>query len=107
VDGEQKELDGYKFEQFVFDALPLTDKNIILEVLRAEEFAPVKNASGQDSPDSAKELMTALNRKWLESQGITIPGKVIEIEISPLTALSQDDLSVDIIVPDNEKVLIT
>jgi UDP-N-acetylglucosamine/UDP-N-acetylgalactosamine diphosphorylase len=85
----------------------LTDKNIILEVLREEEFAPVKNASDQDSPDSAKKLMTALNRKWLESKGIAIPNKVKEIEISPLAALSQDDLSKDIVVPDSEKVLIS
>jgi UDP-N-acetylglucosamine/UDP-N-acetylgalactosamine diphosphorylase len=106
VDGAEKELDGYKFEQFVFDALPLTNKNIILEVLRGEEFAPVKNSSGQDSPDSAKELMTALNKKWLESKGITIPGRVKEIEISPLTALSQDDLAEDIVIPDTEKVLV-
>ena len=107
VAGKEKELDGYKFEQFVFDALPLTNKNVILEVLRGEEFAPVKNASGQDSPDSAKELMTALNRKWLEAKGITIPSKVKEIEISPLTALSQDDLSKDIVIPDTEKVLVS
>jgi UDP-N-acetylglucosamine/UDP-N-acetylgalactosamine diphosphorylase len=107
VDGLQKELDGYKFEQFVFDALPLTDKNVILEVLREEEFAPVKNASGQDSPDSARELMTALNRKWLGSKGIAIPDKVKEIEISPLKAISQDDLSENIIIPDEEKILIS
>ncbi|MCL1865463.1 MAG: UTP--glucose-1-phosphate uridylyltransferase [Spirochaetes bacterium] len=102
VDGKQKELDGYKFEQFVFDALPLTEKNVILEILRGEEFAPVKNASGQDSPDSAKELMTALNRKLLESKGITIPDKVKEIEISPLI-----DIAKNIIIPNTEKVLIS
>jgi len=107
VDGTQKEFDGYKFEQFVFDALPLTDQNVILEILREEEFAPVKNASGQDSPDSSRELMTALNRKWLRAKGITIPDKVKEIEMSPLTALSQDDLSENIIIPDTEKVLIS
>lgn len=106
VDGRQGEITGYKFEKFVFDALPLSAKNVILEVLREEEFAPVKNASGQDSADSAKELMTALNRKWLTSKGVSIPAGVKEIEISPLTALSPEDLHQGIIVPDSEKVLI-
>jgi UDP-N-acetylglucosamine/UDP-N-acetylgalactosamine diphosphorylase len=107
VEGEVKEFDGYKFEQFVFDALPLTDKNVILEILRGEEFAPVKNASGQDSPDSAKELMTALNRQWLKSRGIAIPDKVRSIEISPLAALSPEDISEDIVIPDTGKVFIS
>ncbi len=107
VDGKHSDIFGYKFEKFVFDALPLSAKNVILEVLREEEFAPVKNASGQDSAESAKELMTALIRKWLATKGITIPDRVKEIEISPLTALSPDDLPDNIEIPDREKVLIT
>jgi UDP-N-acetylglucosamine/UDP-N-acetylgalactosamine diphosphorylase len=106
VDGRHSEISGYKFEKFVFDALPLSAKNVILEVLREEEFAPVKNASGHDSADSAKELMTALNRKWLTAKGITIPEGVKEIEISPLTALSTEELPDGIAVPDTEKVLL-
>ncbi|HNX24457.1 MAG TPA: UDPGP type 1 family protein [Spirochaetota bacterium] len=106
IDGRHSEIAGYKFEKFVFDALPLSAKNVILEVLREEEFAPVKNASGQDSADSAKELMTALNRKWLASRGISVPASVREVEISPLTALSPEDLPEGIVVPDKEKVLI-
>lgn len=106
IDGRQSEISGYKFEKFVFDALPLSAKNVILEVLREEEFAPVKNASGQDSADSAKELMTALNRKWLSAKGIEIPASVKEIEISPLTALSPEDLPDEIALADTEKVLL-
>lgn len=106
VDGKHAEISGYKFEKFVFDALPLSAKNVILEVLREDEFAPVKNASGQDSADSARELMTAMNRKWLAAKGIEIPSVVKEIEISPLTALSPEDLPDGIRVPGIEKVLI-
>jgi UDP-N-acetylglucosamine pyrophosphorylase len=106
VDGKHTEISGYKFEKFVFDALPLSAKNVILEGLREEEFAPVKNASGQDSAESAKKLMTGLNRKWLTERGIQIPAGVKEIEISPLTALSPEDLPDGITVPDTEKVLI-
>jgi len=107
VDGKHAEISGYKFEKFVFDALPLSAKNVILEGLREEEFAPVKNASGQDSADSARELMTALNRKWLTARGIQIPAGVKEIEISPLTALCPEDLPEGITIPDMEKVLIS
>jgi len=106
IDGKYTEIYGYKFEKFVFDALPFSAKNVILEVSRDEEFAPVKNASGQDSADTARALMTALNKKWLAERGVTIPPSVSEVEISPLTALSPEDLPDGITVPDTEKVLI-
>ena len=107
IDGKYADISGYKFEKFVFDALPMSAKNVILEVLRDDEFAPVKNASGQDSADSAKGLMTGLNKKWLTSRGIHVPETVRELEISPLTALSPEDLNEGIVVPDTEKVLLT
>ena len=106
IDGKLQEIEGYKFEKFVFDALPLAEKNVILEVLREEEFAPVKNASGQDSAESAKKLITSLNRKWLELKKINIPSQVKELEISPLFALSPDDIPDNIIIPGNEKVIL-
>jgi UDP-N-acetylglucosamine/UDP-N-acetylgalactosamine diphosphorylase len=106
VNGTQQDIEGYKFEKFVFDALPLSKKNVILEVLREEEFAPVKNASGQDSADTAKNLMNDLNRKWLESKKITIPAEVKELEISPLFALSPDDIPEDIVIPKKEKIFL-
>src|SRR6201999_439407 len=39
-----------KLEQFVFDAIPLAKNAIVYETDRAEEFSPVKNAEGADSP---------------------------------------------------------
>lgn len=106
INGKQQDIEGFKFEKFVFDALPLTEKNVILEVLREEEFAPVKNASGQDSADSAKTLINNLNRKWLEMKKITIPPQVRVLEISPLFALSPDDIPDDTIIPEKENVLL-
>jgi len=106
VDGKHSDISGYKFEKFVFDALPLAAKNVIMEISRDEEFAPVKNASGQDSAASARELMTNLNRKWLAEKNIPVPVNVQEIEISPLTALTSGDLPDGIVVADKEKVLI-
>lgn len=58
-DGNKVIPDGpnaYKFEAFLFDAFGELDDMAILRVKREEEFAPVKNASGIDSPETAREL---------------------------------------------------
>ena len=47
---------SYKFESFIFDAFELFDDMGLLRVKREEEFAPVKNKEGADSPKTAKEL---------------------------------------------------
>ena len=47
---------AYKFEAFIFDAFSTLDDMSILRVKREEEFAPVKNATGVDSPETAKTL---------------------------------------------------
>ena len=47
---------AYKFESFIFDAFDILDDMAILRVKREEEFAPVKNATGTDSPETAKKL---------------------------------------------------
>ena len=47
---------AYKFEAFLFDAFESLDDIAILRVKREEEFAPVKNAEGVDSPATAREL---------------------------------------------------
>jgi len=92
----QKE-NGYKFETFVFDALPEAVGAVIVETDRAEEFAPVKNPSGEDSVESARRMMVELYASWLDAAGVAVPrdnkGKPLgEIEISPLFALDQEEL---------------
>lgn len=59
---EQKQIvtadspNAYKFEAFIFDAFSTLDSMSILRVKRENEFAPVKNATGVDSPETAREL---------------------------------------------------
>jgi len=94
---EPTEPNGIKLESFVFDALPLASKSIILKTLREEEFAPVKNASGPDSPDSAKRLIIARAANWLQAAGVIVPRKPdgspdCTIEIAPSFALQPDDI---------------
>ncbi len=100
------EIDGFKFEKFVFDALPLTEKNIVFETVREEEFAPVKNARGVDSVDTAQELMSNLHKSWLQQKGITINDDIKFVEISPKLAVAAEDLPDDVKVPFAEKVYI-
>lgn len=50
------EPNAYKFEAFIFDAFERLNDMAIMRVRREEEFAPVKNAEGVDSPETAKNL---------------------------------------------------
>ena len=53
---EPSEPNAYKFEAFIFDAFTSLDSMAVLRVKREEEFAPVKNAEGNDSPATSREL---------------------------------------------------
>ncbi len=52
-----KEANGYKFETLVLDMIHMQDSCLSYEVVRNREFAPVKNATGTDSVESARELL--------------------------------------------------
>ena len=54
---------AYKFESFLFDAFESLDDMAILRVKREEEFAPVKNAEGVDSPETARKLYIDFHSK--------------------------------------------
>jgi UDP-N-acetylglucosamine/UDP-N-acetylgalactosamine diphosphorylase len=87
-----------KLETFVFDALPLAGSSIVYEAGRTEEFAPIKNARGEDSPQTSHQLQSDRAGTWLEAHGVAIPrddtGHVAaRIELSPLTALEPQDLA--------------
>lgn len=61
IDEEGKEVipeepNSYKFESFIFDAFEFFDNIAILRGKREDDFAPVKNKEGVDSPKTAKEL---------------------------------------------------
>ena len=51
------EPNGYKFEQLVLDMIHDLDSCLPFEVIRDKEFAPIKNATGVDSVESARELL--------------------------------------------------
>ena len=49
---------AYKFETFIFDAFNKFEDMLIFRTLREEEFAPIKNKEGVDSPETARKLYT-------------------------------------------------
>lgn len=51
------EPNGYKFEQLVLDMIHQLSTCLPYEVIREKEFAPIKNATGVDSVESARELL--------------------------------------------------
>lgn len=51
-----EEPNCYKFETFIFDSFEKLDNMQILRGKREEEFAPVKNKEGVDSPETARTL---------------------------------------------------
>ena len=83
-----------KFERFVFDILPVARNALVVETDRAEEFCPLKNQSGDFSPEHVRAAMVDLHRRWLEQSGTRVaPG--VRVEISPLRALDPADLAND------------
>lgn len=89
VDGK---VPGVKLELFIFDTFPMADHTALLEVRRDEEFAPVKNAPGSkaDSPDTARQGILALHRRWIEAAGGAVDGDTVEV--SPLVSYAGEGL---------------
>jgi len=86
-----------KLEQFVFDAIPLAKNAIVYTTERGEEFSPVKNAEGVDSPATCRRDQIRRAANWLRQAGVEIPMKDGEpdckLEISPLFARDATTLS--------------
>ena len=75
VDAEGKVVkpdtaNGVKFEMFVFDALPLAKNPVIIESAREDDFSPVKNAEGVDSPKTCAEDQRRMFGRWLKAAGV-------------------------------------
>ena len=87
-----------KFEKFMFDVLPHADPWLLVETPREDEFAPLKNAQGADSPQEVRAALSRLAARWLAAAGIRVPvdpagHPAAPLEISPLAALEPNDLN--------------
>lgn len=85
-DGMVQDTEAYKHEKFIFDLLPLANRHIGLEIKREDEFSPIKNITGVDSIDTALELYSNRNKRWLNKVGVDTSKlslkDYIEIDIS-------------------------
>ena len=76
------EPNGYKFEKFIFDILPDAKKAAFLAFDQKDEFSPVKNAEGNDSPATCKADLQAKWRRQLAARGILVSENAT-LEVDP------------------------
>jgi UDP-N-acetylglucosamine/UDP-N-acetylgalactosamine diphosphorylase len=86
-----------KFERFIFDVLPLAERWTVEATTRQRDFEPLKNATGDDSPETVRRALIQQAATWLAQVGVAIPRDpqgqpVFPVEISPLVALDAEEL---------------
>jgi UDP-N-acetylglucosamine/UDP-N-acetylgalactosamine diphosphorylase len=95
---EPEKENALKLEMFIFDVLPRADRWAVVETTRREEFEPLKNATGPDSPETVRQAISNLAADWLEQAGLRVPRRqggdaAAPLEISPLYALDAEELA--------------
>jgi len=81
-----------KLERFIFDALPMADRTLIVEGNRDREFNPIKNKSGSDSAETCRAALSRIAREWMQAADLPVGPHDI-LEISPLQALDAEELA--------------
>ena len=89
---------GVKFEMFVFDALPFAQCPVIIETRREDDFSPVKNAEGLDSPRTCADDQLRQFTRWLKANGAAVPVDAtglppFALEVSPLFGYDEDSFA--------------
>jgi UDP-N-acetylglucosamine/UDP-N-acetylgalactosamine diphosphorylase len=89
---------GVKFEMFVFDALPFAENPVIIETRRADDFSPVKNAEGVDSPATCRDDQLRQYVRWLAASGARVQADAtglppFPVEVSPLFGYDEDSFA--------------
>ena len=103
---EPDEPNAHKFERFVFDVLMLAGNPLIVQTSREEEFAPIKNSDGDDSPATSHLLQQQRAIKWLQARGVQVSDSAV-VEISPLAGSTPEELDMNILPEsiDDEEII--
>jgi UDP-N-acetylglucosamine/UDP-N-acetylgalactosamine diphosphorylase len=93
-----EKANGVKFEMFVFDALPFAKNPVVIETRRENDFSPVKNADGLDSPKTCREDQLRQFARWLKANGATVETDQtglprVAMEVSPLFGYDEDSFA--------------
>ncbi len=89
---------GVKFELFVFDAKPFAKNPLVIETGRADDFSPVKNADGLDSPQTCRDDQRRQFARWLNAHGAALPTDAtglpaINLEVAPSFGYDEDSFA--------------
>lgn len=89
---------GVKFELFVFDALPFARNPVIIETRREDDFSPVKNAEGLDSPGTCRDDQLRQFVRWFKANGAPVEADAtglpsFAVEVSPLFGYDEDSFA--------------
>ena len=86
------ESNAFKFEKFIFDILPKAERPLAMEVIREDEFMPLKNREGSFSAEHVRQTMRRLHTSWLKRAGWTNEEE-LSVEIPAQVALDEATIS--------------
>jgi UDP-N-acetylglucosamine/UDP-N-acetylgalactosamine diphosphorylase len=87
---EPTEPNAWKFERFIFDTIPLAANVTALEVPREEQFMPLKDAEGPNSPESVRR---SYQEYWGRGVELELAKRPSAIEVDPLIAENARDIT--------------
>ena len=75
---------GFKFEKFIFDCMSDANVCTCLAFDRSEEFSPVKNAEGNDSPATCRRDLQLKWNRWMAECGCAVATGPDGLPVRPL-----------------------
>lgn len=97
-------VNGVKFERFIFDVFPYSQRFFVYEVERNDEFSPLKNADSAqvDCPSTCRKDLVELHKRWLKNSNVDLNSTPIHL-ISPTFSYDGEDINVDTVKSALEK----